>query len=80
MSTGRRRKLLADDNTLAVVEKNVEPAYDLYADNCFSAHESNSSSNWLESTKFYSARVVWGNNPAIVRQSPTFIPLNITRT
>ena len=62
-----------------MVEEDVEPAYDLYAYNGFSAQESNGSLNWRESTKLYSARVVWGNNPAVVRKSPAFIPLCTAR-
>ena len=75
-----RSGLLANDDTLAMVEEDVEPAYDLYTNNGFIAQKSNGSLNWRESTKLYGARVVWSNNPAVVRQSPTFISFYMART
>ena len=50
-----------------MVEKHVEPAYDLNADESFVAHYCNGGLEWLKAIDLYGARIVRNNNLAVVR-------------
>ncbi len=74
MSTGLGRKLLANDNTLAMVEKHVEAAYDLYADENRFAQRCNTGLKWLKSIDLYGALVGRRTKGAMVRHNPIYVP------